>query len=168
MRDAVILGLGIVAGMRRDEISQLTIGDYNRLQQQLTIHGKHNTIRVVPVQSGLQAALDEWLQLRGDKPGRLLAAVQKDGKILQLGMTAAAIYKMLQRRATEAGVVEFSPHDMRRTFASNLLDAGVDIVTVQKLMGHSNVSTTAGYDRRGERAKQAGIGRLHMAWRRRG
>ena len=95
--------------------------------------------------------------------------MRKNGAIVRSsGITPAAVYKALQRRAAEAGVKAFSPHDLRRTFAGDLLDAGADIATVQKLMGHATVATTAGYDRRGERAKQAAVGRLHMAWRRRG
>lgn len=167
VRDACILGLGIVAGLRREEISGLQLADYDGRRQRLTVHGKRNKVRIVPLETGLGNALAEWRQLRGEWPGGLLCPVRKDGRILQAGISPAAVYKALQRRASEAGVEEFSPHDLRRTFAGDLLDAGADIATVQRLMGHANVATTAGYDRRGERAKQAAVGRLHMAWRRR-
>jgi integrase/recombinase XerD len=60
------------------------------------------------------------------------------------------VLKIVQRWAKLAGVESFSPHDFRRTFCSDLLDAGVDIVTVQKLVGHASPVTTAKYDRRGE------------------
>jgi site-specific recombinase XerD len=75
-------------------------------------------------------------------------------------MTPQAVLLIVQKRATEAGVESFSPHDFRRTFCSDLLDAGVDIVTVQKLAGHASPVTTAKYDRRGEEAKRRAVQRL--------
>jgi site-specific recombinase XerD len=69
-------------------------------------------------------------------------------------MTDHAIWKMVQKRAAQAGVKKFSPHDLRRSFCSDLLDLGADIAVVQQLAGHANISTTARYDRRGEKAKQ--------------
>jgi integrase len=69
-------------------------------------------------------------------------------------LTGSAIFDRLRRRAGEAGVARFSPHDLRRTFIGDHLDAGTDVVTIQRLAGHRDVSTTARYDRRPEAAKQ--------------
>ena len=82
-------------------------------------------------------------------------------------MTTQAVYAMLKARATVAGIPTMSPHDLRRTFVGDLLDAGADIVTVQKLAGHSSVETTARYDRRDEKAKAAAVARLHVPYQRR-
>ena len=106
--------------------------------------------------------------MRGNWPGALLCAVDKAGRVQQAGISGAAVYRALQKRGEQAGLKPFTPHDLRRTFAGDLLDAGADISTVQRLMGHANTNTTAGYDRRGERAKREAVGRLHMAWTRRG
>lgn len=61
---------------------------------------------------------------------------------------------MMSKRAELASVKDFSPHDMRRTFVSDLLEAGADIATVAKMAGHASVNTTARYDRRPEQTKQ--------------
>lgn len=74
---------------------------------------------------------------------------------------------MIVKRAAQAHVAKLSPHDVRRTVAGDLLDNDVDIVTVQKLLGHASVQTTASYDRRGERAKKKAVGTLHVPYRRR-
>jgi integrase/recombinase XerD len=58
------------------------------------------------------------------------------------------------------GLARFTPHDLRRTFISQLLEVGTDLVTVQQLAGHIHLSTTALYDRRGEHAKRQAMSRL--------
>jgi site-specific recombinase XerD len=79
-------------------------------------------------------------------------------------MTNQAIHNMLQNRANEAGVKKFSSHDLRRTFASNLLDAGADIAKVSKMAGHASVQTTARYDRRPEEANRKAAGLFHVPY----
>ena len=92
--------------------------------------------------------------------------VRKGDHVTQDGLTAQTVYDVLARRADQAGVKKFSPHDLRRTFAGDLLDAGADLATVQKLMGHANANTTAGYDRRDARAKKDAVNKLHVPYRR--
>ena len=79
-------------------------------------------------------------------------------------MTDQTIYNMLVSRAEKAEINRFSPHDLRRSFISELLDRGADIVTVQQLAGHASVTTTAKYDRRGEETKKKAIGLLHVPY----
>lgn len=67
-------------------------------------------------------------------------------------------------RAEEVRIAPFTPHDPRRTFISDLLDVGADVVVVQQLAGHEGPVTTSRYDRRGEAAKQRAIVLVHMPY----
>ena len=165
-RDAAVIGLGRYAGLRRGEMVGLTLDAYDG-KAVIVRKGKRNKKRTVPVATGLDVALNQWVSLRGSHPGSLFQPVDKAGAIEPGRISPAAIGRICDKRAAEAGVSAFTPHDLRRTFAGDLLDAGADISTVQKLMGHADPRTTASYDRRGERAKVAAVGRLHMAWERR-
>lgn len=133
----------------------------------LTVSGKGSKTRVVYVENGAFDALLEWLYIRGSWGGQLFVAFRRGDHITDGGMSTTAIHNMMKARAAKAGVKEFSPHDLRRTFAGDLLDAGADIVTVQKIMGHANVSTTAGYDRRDAKTKKAAAAKLHIPYQKR-
>lgn len=163
-RDAAMLAVAYAGGLRRAEIVALDLADLDTAKGVLTAKGKRNKVRTVPIQNGALAAVNDWLQLRGEAPGPLFYRVRKGGKVEAARLTTQAVYHIMHARAEDAGVKAFSPHDMRRTFAGDMLDAGVDISTVQKLMGHASVSTTAGYDRRGERAKVEAAKRLHFPY----
>ncbi len=116
---------------------------------------------------GCANALRDWLLVRGTAPGPLFSKISKAGKIATHCMSDQAILYILKKRANEAAVAAFSPHDLRRSFVSDLLDAGADIVTAQKLAGHANVATTARYDRRGEATKRKAAQLLHVPYRKR-
>jgi len=165
-RDAALIGVAYAGGLRRAELARLELGDvrFEGDAAILTVHGKRNKVRVVPLRNGALAALRDWLAIRGDDDGALFWPIAKGGRLEARHMTSQAIYLIMVERARRARVDKFSPHDMRRTFAGDLLDAGADIATVAKLMGHASVSTTAGYDRRGERAKREAAGRLHYPY----
>lgn len=168
VRDAAIIALLKIAGLRRGEVASLQMHDFNRETQTLTVQGKRNKTRSVPVEDkGAIDALADWLHLRGDAPGALFTRIRKGGKILPDQLSDQAIYSILKKRGEQASLADFAPHDMRRTFAGDLMDAGVDLVTVQKLMGHSNANTTAGYDRRGEMAKRQAVKKIHVPYKRR-
>lgn len=155
-RDAAIVGVAYGTGMRRSEVVGLDRADFDPETEQLRIRaGKGCKDRIVYVTTGVKSALAAWLAVRGDDPGPLFWPANGRGRpLMHRRMTDAAVRLLLQRRARQAKVRAFTPHDLRRSFISDLLDAGADMVTVQKLAGHASVGTTSSYDRRGEQAKR--------------
>jgi integrase len=154
-RDAALLALLYGGGLRRSEAVAIDVSDYEPDTGMLTIKsGKGRKDRTVYATNGAATALTDWLDVRGPAPGALFNPVNKGGKVKDSPLTGQAVLNVLAKRAKQAGVPHVSPHDLRRTFVSHLLDAGADIVTVQKLAGHSQVTTTARYDRRGEAEKK--------------
>ena len=161
-RDAALMGVLYAAGLRRAEVVTLEISDYDPDTGALIVRGKGNKERAAYIDNGAADAMGEWLRVRGDVPGPLFCPVTQTGEVVVRSMTDQAIYAILQSRAAKANVRAFSPHDLRRSCVSDLLDAGVDISVVQRLVGHANVTTTARYDRRGEQVKRNAAKSLHV------
>lgn len=156
IRDAALIALLYATGMRRAEVAALSFADYERATGRIVIqHGKGDRAREVFVRNRPQALLHAWLALRGLHDGALFHGIRKNGAILtDRGMTAQAIYNTIKKRGVQAGIRDFSPHDLRRTFVGDALDAGVDLATVSDIVGHASTETTRRYDRRSTRAKE--------------
>lgn len=163
-RDAAIIAVMYGCGLRREEVVTLMLDDYNKETGELKVKGKGNKERTAWITNGAKRAMDDWLEIREDKPGSLFIPILKGERMEYRQMSTQAIYKMLKKRGEQAGVNHFSPHDLRRTFVSHLLNAGEDISVVSKMAGHANTQTTARYDRRGEVAKQKAAGKLHVPY----
>ena len=125
---AILAGL-LWAGMRRSELASVSHSEWKDEMLRLTIRGKGDKVRYV------------WLY--GHPAWHFYNG----------GMTAAGMWRALRRLAKKAGVPPFSPHDLRRTYASLCLGNGIDLATVQQAMGHADPRTTSRYDRRAEEAQ---------------
>ena len=165
IRDAAIISVLFGAGLRREEITKLDLEDYHPDDAKLVIRGKRSKQRIAYLGDGALAALKHWLELRGEGAGPLFVSVKRGGT-LRYGrrLSPPSIYYLLKIRAKRAGVKPFTPHDLRRTFVSRLLDSGVDIAIVAKMAGHSNIQTTARYDRRPEDAKRRAANLLKIPY----
>jgi len=164
-RDAALLAVLYALGLRRSEVVALDLGDYTAATEALVVRaGKGNKARVAYATGGAARALDAWVRLRGAEPGPLFWPVNKAGRLTTRRLTDQAVLTILRKRAAQASVPTFSPHDLRRTFISDLLDAGADISTVQSLAGHAQVTTTQRYDRRGEATRRRAAGLLQVPY----
>ncbi len=160
-RDAALITILRGSGLRRHEVVNLDLSDFDPSTGALQVRGgKGGKDRTAYLPDGALSMVEDWLSIRGNSPGPLLCHINKAGRVVVRRLTSQAVLFLLQRRATQAGVESFSAHDFRRTFISELLDAGADIVTVQKLAGHSSPDTTARYDRRGEAVKKKAVNLL--------
>lgn len=160
-RNAAIIGM-MYSGLRRAEVVALNVSDLDLSENRVTVIGKRRKKRLVPLMPGVDAALKRWLALRGDWAGALFVRILRGERLQKQRLTTRAINYILDELVAEAGVQSTTPHDFRRTFISDLLDAGADIATVADLAGHSNIQTTRRYDRRGERARRRAMDLLHL------
>ncbi len=168
IRDAAIYAALYGLGLRREEAVTLDLASYDKETGAVKVRGKGNKERLGYLHGGGKDALDEWLAVRGEEDGPLFLPINKGGKLGRRRLSPEGIRYIADRGRRAATVAPFSPHDLRRTFIGDLLDAGADLSTVQQLAGHAQVSTTARYDRRGEAAKKRAAGLLHVPHRRRG
>ena len=103
-----------------------------------------------PVAQAVEIWIRRW---RGNTVGLLFGRIYKNGRIsVEDPLDASSVGRITKRRMEEANHESATAHDLRRTFATRLLEKNVDITTVKNLMGHSSITTTTLYDRRGDEA----------------
>ena len=156
---AVILG----CGLRRSEAVGLDLRDVVTHNRALRVLGKGNKERLAYVPAGAWQRLQIWIdEVRGETPGPLFTRIRRFGDVTLNRLTDQAVYHILQVRQGQAGIGKCSPHDLRRTFATAMLDNGEDLITVKDAMGHASVTTTQQYDRRGEQRLRDARDRLNL------
>ena len=160
-RDAAVFGLMYLAGLRGREIISLDLGDLDLESGLLKIHGKGAKNREVVLSWDAQRLVWRWIvEVRGDTGGPLFTPLQRRGGVSALHrISYRVLFTSLRRRAERSGLEPFTPHDLRRTFITDLLKGGTDIEVVAHLVGHSDVKTTARY-RRGMAAEGARVSSL--------
>lgn len=145
LRNKAMLELLYGCGLRISELLALKLSDLHINMGFINIYGKGNKERIVPV--GFEAAyalkqyIDKGRPLIKKIPGDILFVNTRGSEISRVGF-----YKVLKNLTYKAGITkEVSPHTLRHSFASHLLDNGVDLRVVQELLGHEDISTTQVY-----------------------
>ena len=159
-RDAAILAVFYGGGLRRGELARLDADDFDPADCSIRVHGKGRKQRTVYLSAQACARVQAWLRLRGTAAGPLFVSIDQTDRFGRTRLRGESIAYILRRRQQQSGTDPFSPHDLRRSFVTTLLDAGEDVFTVQKLAGHADASTTARYDRRGEGAQRRAVNAL--------
>jgi integrase/recombinase XerC/integrase/recombinase XerD len=141
LRDRAMFELAYAAGLRAEELTALDMASPDADGEQVRVEGKGGRTRVVPVGEHAWRALDRYLSRGrgaldcGDSDALFLS---KSGRRL----STSDVRRRLKLQAKRAGI---SPHTLRHSFATHLLEGGADLRTIQELLGHSSLSTTQVY-----------------------
>ncbi|EJY3716834.1 tyrosine-type recombinase/integrase [Salmonella enterica] len=152
-RDTAIVLTLCGTGLRAGELVKLERRDYDN--GILTVRqGKGRKYREIHVADAVDKAIRAWLKVSANEAeNALFSRIQRNGKTATQPLTTTGLTGILAELQQMSGMARFTPHDMRRTFITRLLEQGVDINTVRQLAGHSDISTTTRYDCRGESMK---------------
>ncbi|MCR5846074.1 MAG: tyrosine recombinase XerC [bacterium] len=148
MRNRAILELMYASGARIAEIAGLNVRDVDFLTQQIKVMGKGSKERIIPVHQMAIVTLRRYLESarpmlasKGQRPTNSLFLSSRGNPF-----STDAIRKMFKKTLSESGLDgNLTPHDLRHSFATDMLEGGADLRTVQELLGHASLSTTQIY-----------------------
>ena len=163
-RDRAMLSVMVECGLRHAEVAGLLYQNVHLDEEDpyLTIIGKGNKERICFIPERTVELLREWFMIRRDFEGYCFTNVDKHDNVYKIPLSTHRVWEITKELCEQLDMKSWSPHDMRRTFATNLFNLGVDIVTVKDLMGHSNVATTQRYDKRGADKMKAAVKKLNV------
>jgi len=155
IRDRAILELLYGSGLRISEALGLEVGDVQLASDFVRVRGKGNKERLVPISEPCREALETWLRdvrpawldlwrrrARGRRPLRDPLFLTARGTVL----TRQGFYRNLRNYGIQGGIVKrLSPHKLRHSFATHLLEGGADLRSVQEMLGHADIGTTEIY-----------------------
>jgi integrase/recombinase XerD len=146
LRDRAMLELLYAAGLRISELVDLDVDDADLVDRTVRCIGKGLKERVVPIGRAASLALEAWTRIgrpQLEPQSRALFCNRRGGRLTRQGG-----WKIIKRHAQQAGFGDrVSPHTLRHSFATHLLDGGADVRIVQELLGHASVNTTQIYTR---------------------
>ncbi|MGH2761578.1 MAG: tyrosine recombinase XerC [Thermoleophilaceae bacterium] len=157
LRDRALFELAYAAGLRAEELVNLDIEDADADAEQVRVEGKGGHTRVVPVGEHAWRALERYLARARpalDAGESRALFLSKSGRRL----STSDVRRRLMLQGGRAGV---SPHSLRHSFATHLLEGGADLRTIQELLGHSSISTTQTYTRVESRRLKRAYARSH-------
>jgi len=144
LRDDLIISLLYQTGMRQAELLNLTDADIDLNQGQIRIFGKRRKERIVPIGDKLIEQIKEYMAARDAEINEEMGKCE-NGRLFP-SLTKYTLYNIVRTRMGEVSTLKkHSPHVLRHTFATTMLDHGADIRTIQELLGHASLSTTSIY-----------------------
>jgi site-specific recombinase XerD len=148
LRDRAIFELAYACGLRAEELVQLDVGSVDYEGEEVRVEGKGSKTRIVPAGEPALRALARYVERArpalSDGRGEQALFLSKSGRRLSTSDVRRRLRLQLRRAALQGGV---SPHTLRHSFATHLLEGGADLRVIQELLGHASLSTTQTYTR---------------------
>jgi site-specific recombinase XerD len=166
IRDRAMFELAYAGGLRAEELVNLDLADLDPDGEELRVTGKGGRTRIVPAGEPAWRAVSHWVErgrpalVRGDRRSETAVFVSKSGRRLSTSDVRRRLARWARRGELPADFpTGLSPHALRHSFATHLLEGGADLRAIQELLGHATISTTQTYTR-------VEAGRLRRQYRR--